>query len=400
MLLSLHTGYRLIMADSLTDEARGFAPLRIALDATAAGEPLRAADGGIGPSWSIRPRVVDLGEPVAPDLRSAVWARTGDASSRAFAGGDACPDDASCDGFPGFLSDTPFATLLLSVAAALSVLRLYWFLQIRRDLHALSAMARTFGAGGATWRALEHRVRGLCLLARALSDMMCRHRRSLDDQARALAAFSQQLDARVAQLRARALRIAQWHTRVAFIEDIDLFLNIARQCIDLPGRHSVHDAQTGVDAYLRDRFLHGSTMEDANIALRLGAGADFTLPRHALERLIDNLVGNALAHGAPPVEICTMRGVRSRVLSVRDHGDGIRDGDLAAATRPFVRLEADDTRRADGGHWGLGLSIVRRLAHQCGAKLRLGNHPDGGLHVCVIVPVRRERPTPGRDAAV
>jgi C4-dicarboxylate-specific signal transduction histidine kinase len=46
---------------------------------------------------------------------------------------------------------------------------------------------------------------------------------------------------------------------------------------------------------------------------------------------------------------------------------------------------------AYGEHWGLGLAIVSRLAQHCGAKLKLGNHPEGGLWARVIVAMPKAR---------
>jgi signal transduction histidine kinase len=108
-------------------------------------------------------------------------------------------------------------------------------------------------------------------------------------------------------------------------------------------------------------------------------------------RLVDNLVGNAQAHGKPPIEICTARGPRSWTLSVRDHGEGVAaslpEGAAPAAPLPASRAAS---LRLDS-HWGMGLSIVRRLARLCNAKLKIGNHPEGGLWVRVIVPMDKAR---------
>jgi len=52
--------------------------------------------------------------------------------------------------------------------------------------------------------------------------------------------------------------------------------------------------------------------------------------------------------------------------------------------KPFVRLDA---ARGGEGHCGLGLAIVVRLAHHRGGKCTVENHPEGGLHVRVALPV-------------
>ncbi|MEM5371510.1 ATP-binding protein [Paraburkholderia azotifigens] len=401
MLLAVHVGYRLIESVSLTaDESPPGAmqPRTAFAHYATRDDAAPAADddtNGIGPAVSIRPRLVDLGTPVAPSLRTAVWLPAASISmpmnALVFAGSES-PDMWDDTPFP-FADDTRFAPLILSLPAALIALSAYWLCQIRRHLRELEQMARNADAGGTALRVPDRGVCDVRLLARALNDLMGRHSHALDEQSTALAAFARQIDTRVDRLRARALNVAQWHKRVGFIEDIDLFSNVARQFVDVVGRSETQAAHAGVDAWLHDRFVHGAALDDAKIVLRLNAGADFTLPRNALERLVGNLVGNALAHGAPPVEICTLRGVRTWMLSVRDHGNGISEHDLDAAMRPFMRLTSNEPHSENqserGEHWGLGLSIVSRLAQHCGAKLKLGNHPDGGLWVRVIVPMQR-----------
>ncbi len=407
MLLAVHLGYRLLESVSLAADdsplsASAGAPQTDASYAAREDTVLDASDTtGIGPAVSIRPHIVDLGAPVAPSLRAAVWpgARL-PASASTLALTDTTEPD-SWDDTPdtpfAFAYDTRFAPLILSLPAALIALCAYWLCQTRRNLRELATLARSADAGGAALRAPDRGTGELRVVARALNDLMGRHSQALDEQSTALAAFSRQIDARVARLRARALNVAQWHKRVGFIEDIDLFSNVARQFVDVAGRGDMQAARVCVDAWLHDRFVHGATLDDAKIVLRLNAGADFTLPRNALERLVGNLVGNALAHGAPPIEICTTRGLRTWMLSVRDHGKGIHECDLAAAMRPFVRMAPakahDDAHEKNygalTGHWGLGLTIVSRLAQHCGAKLKLGNHPDGGLWARVIVSMQK-----------
>lgn len=403
MLLTVHVGYRLIESISLA--ADGFPSSTPQAGASYAAREdtfLDTADAaGIGPALSIRPHIVDLGAPVTPTLRAAVWNAAPMSASlttslsksmSALALADTESPDSWDDAPLSYAYDPRFAPLILSLPAALIALCAYWFSQMRRNLRELAQLARHADAGGTALRAPDRGVCDVRVLARALNDLMGRHSRALDEQSTALAAFSRQIDARVARLRTRALNVAQWHRRVGFIEDIDLFSNVARQFVDVVGRSETQAAQVCVDAWLHDRFVHGATLDNAQIVLRLNAGADFKLPRDALERLVGNLVGNALAHGAPPVEICTARGVRTWMLSVRDHGKGISASDLAAATQPFVRLASNETsgesgepHMTHGEHWGLGLAIVGRLAQHCGAKLKLGNHPEGGLWARVFV---------------
>ncbi len=97
-----------------------------------------------------------------------------------------------------------------------------------------------------------------------------------------------------------------------------------------------------------------------------------------LERLIANLVANAVAYNEPggwaEVEVAA---ADQPALAVRNTGQHIPAEDVTSLFEPFRRLGAD--RTSNNGGVGLGLSIVRSIvaAHEgtIGARPR----PDGGL---------------------
>ncbi|MBL8407982.1 MAG: hypothetical protein JNJ81_09285 [Candidatus Accumulibacter sp.] len=105
-----------------------------------------------------------------------------------------------------------------------------------------------------------------------------------------------------------------------------------------------------------------------------------------LQRLLDNLIDNALQHGAPPVEVqLALASTSIATLRVRDHGPGIAGADRSRALEPFAQLEP---ARATDGSCGLGLAIVRRIAVACGGEVLLADAPGGGLEVLVRLPTR------------
>lgn len=78
----------------------------------------------------------------------------------------------------------------------------------------------------------------------------------------------------------------------------------------------------------------------------------------AVSRAIDNLLGNAMRHGVPPVTLTATREGRMVRIRVRDCGDGFAPDMAESIMRPFAR--GDSARGGEGT--GLGLAIVHRVA--------------------------------------
>jgi signal transduction histidine kinase len=117
----------------------------------------------------------------------------------------------------------------------------------------------------------------------------------------------------------------------------------------------------------------------------LGA-APVTGDRALLERLVANLVENAVRHNRPGgwVEVDTGRSGPMSVVRVANGGPVISPDQLATLFEPFRRLNADRTGSDHGA--GLGLSIVRSVATAHGGTATAKALPDGGLEVRVELP--------------
>lgn len=94
-----------------------------------------------------------------------------------------------------------------------------------------------------------------------------------------------------------------------------------------------------------------------------------------LERVLVNLVDNALRYGAPPV---TVRVAAPEVV-VEDAGPGVAD--TSRLFDPFWRGEGSRAR-ATGG-LGLGLMLVRQVVELHGGTVTAENRPEGGLRIRV-----------------
>ncbi|NBH07867.1 ATP-binding protein, partial [Amycolatopsis sp. SID8362] len=102
-----------------------------------------------------------------------------------------------------------------------------------------------------------------------------------------------------------------------------------------------------------------------------------------LERLVHNLVENALRHNNDDgwAEVTTRMAPGRAELSVANSGPVIPAGEVPALFDPFHRR----ARVAAEGA-GLGLSIVRSVAHAHGGEVVARARPEGGLVVVVSLP--------------
>jgi len=108
----------------------------------------------------------------------------------------------------------------------------------------------------------------------------------------------------------------------------------------------------------------------------------------AISRLVANLIDNALAYGAPPVEVATSASDDMATIAIGDRGPGIAPGEVEHLKQPFTR--ATEARvRADGGAGaGLGLAIVDRIARLHGGRFDLQPREGGGTLARVSLPLR------------
>ena len=104
----------------------------------------------------------------------------------------------------------------------------------------------------------------------------------------------------------------------------------------------------------------------------------------ALERVVSNLLGNALEHARAQRVTVSVRsnGARPITLQVADDGVGIAPHDCAHV---FDRLYTADASRHSGS--GLGLSIARELSRAWGGDITVTSRVGEGAAFNVTVPV-------------
>ena len=105
-----------------------------------------------------------------------------------------------------------------------------------------------------------------------------------------------------------------------------------------------------------------------------------------LDRLVSNLVDNAIRHNHPGgwVEVVTDRGDQKASVTVRNSGDPVPPAEVDRLFEPFQRLAPQ--RTADGRSTGLGLAIVRSIVGAHGGTVMAAANAGGGLTVTVTLP--------------
>lgn len=117
----------------------------------------------------------------------------------------------------------------------------------------------------------------------------------------------------------------------------------------------------------------------------LAPGCRARFDRTAVERVLTNLLSNALRYARGRIEIGARElyagGRRMWEVSVSDDGPGVPPADRQRVFDPYVQASA-----AQGGGLGLGLAICRRLVEAHGGSIAVGESSLGGARFVFTLP--------------
>lgn len=114
------------------------------------------------------------------------------------------------------------------------------------------------------------------------------------------------------------------------------------------------------------------------ISLNLCEEAQLMARPFAMERLLKNLLDNAVKYANKDISICTLHEQNLLHISVLDRGDGISKEDITQLRRPFTRAS---TSRGGKSGYGLGLAIVDKIVESHQASIAYLPRLGGGLEV-------------------
>ena len=271
--------------------------------------------------------------------------------------------------------------LALSVIGAFLIVA-----RINRPLRELTRAAEMIGRGRTPSPVTESGPSEIRTLALAFNQMASDLKRIDADRALLLAGVSHDLRTPLARIRLGVEMLesqadaALREGMVQDIEDIDAVINQFLDFARVTGETSIAselDLNELVSSVLERYQRQGKT-----IVARLGSVPRLQLKAPAIQRLLTNLIDNALRHGGPGVEVETAAEDGRVRLSVLDRGPGIPAAETERMLQPFTRL--DDARSTSGS--GLGLAIVDRIARLHHGSVSLLAREGGGLEARVEFP--------------
>jgi signal transduction histidine kinase len=293
------------------------------------------------------------------------------------------------------------SVIALGVTAILSA-ALGWMVagRVLRPVRQISATARQIGAGNLHDRlSLDGPDDEFRDLAATLDDLLERLDRAFESQRRFVANASHELRTPLTLDRAlleRALRSPKpthdlWRATCERLlassqqQDrlIEALLTLARSEAGA-ARHERFELSEVIDDLLLGADLD---IGDAGLQIQTTIGpAAVTGDRRLIERLVRNLIDNAIRYNQPSgtVDITTTTSSGDAVLVVSNTGPPVPAADVERLFQPFQQLAPNRGSRAAGT--GLGLSIVKAIAETHDASVTADPLPHGGLTIQVRFP--------------
>jgi signal transduction histidine kinase len=167
----------------------------------------------------------------------------------------------------------------------------------------------------------------------------------------------------------------------------DRMARLVEQLLDLSRLDAEAISITPEPINLRDRIeeIVASVAAERSDEVQISVDPELMAPADpgALDRIVGNLVANALRYGSPPVSVVAVRHDRHLRLSVEDRGEGVPPQFVPELFERFTR----GGRERVGGT-GLGLAIARSYARAHDGDLVYEEAEPHGARFQLVLPVK------------
>lgn len=253
-----------------------------------------------------------------------------------------------------------------------------------RSVRRLAATANSFGKGREVPRLKVEGAREVRQASLAFNQMRARITRQIEQRTEMLAGVSHDLRTPLTRMKLQLAMLDDNEDVAALRDDIaemERMLNDYLAFARGEGTESIEP--TDLHGLLHD-LIGRFRRQNHPVDLHLECEIVLPLRRNAMERCLQNLIGNAVRYSS---HVAVRAGLRAEtvVILIDDDGPGIPEEKREAVFKAFARLEG--SRNPKTGGTGLGLTIARDIARGHGGDVLLEDSPLGGLRVRVELPV-------------
>ncbi|HUP95921.1 MAG TPA: ATP-binding protein [Burkholderiales bacterium] len=273
--------------------------------------------------------------------------------------------------------------LVLAIGGAYLIVSL-----INRPLRELTRAAGLMGRGATPQPVTESGPSEVSTVAQAFNQLAADLKRLDDERVLLLAGVSHDLRTPLSRIRLSMEMMddkGDAELRAGLVQDIEDIDAAIGQFLDFA---RLRDAEAAVPGTSLNELVENAVSryvrEEKPVQCHLGAMPPLPLRPRAIQRLVSNLVDNALRHADSEIEIVTRAEPGCAVIEVLDRGPGIPGDAAERMLQPFTRLDA----ARGGSGTGLGLAIVDRIARMHGGKVQLLPREGGGLRARVELPLQ------------
>lgn len=256
--------------------------------------------------------------------------------------------------------------------------------QIRPVLR-LSEAAKNFGLGRDIDKFKPEGATEVRQAALSFLQMRDRIRRHIDERTRMLAGVSHDLRTPLTRMR---LQLAMMDSSDDNIADLQLDVSEMERMINgyldfARGEGKEKIESTDIVKLISDTLM-GLHKNGLSVQFICNSALTMDVRRSDLKRCLWNLVTNAGRYGTQIVVSMTVAD-KTLEISVEDNGPGIPSEKREDVFKAFFRL--DESRNAETGGVGLGLTITRDIVLAHGGKIYMTDSTLGGLKVVMLFPI-------------
>lgn len=236
----------------------------------------------------------------------------------------------------------------------------------------------------------EEGPKELEVLAREFNRMSIQVRELLANRTVLLAGISHDLRTPLTQIQLALEMLpnegGDQHLMSGIRRDLDSVNRLIGQALEVNLELDQQEKEPVEIAKILDPIVEAASQGDQVISWNSKKSCVFTLNSLALQRVISNLLENALRYGeGKPISIDCSCDKKFLTIQVQDQGPGIPETEREAVFQPFFRLEK--SRNSKTGGSGLGLAIVRQLANTNGWTVQLLGRVGGGTCAKLVIPI-------------